>query len=143
MSRRTKAGRRRSFRRWADSMPGMGLFARAWRNLRLIELTEDFGDAGPCGELAKMRSLLVGLQRACAGRPMPPHGPLVTLTADDDLALEWGWPGGRVTVVAGRGGRDAPPWTVYWRLGDSRGQLARSAEPPVDRITSLVCPRCP
>lgn len=139
MGNRTKAGRRSSFRRWADSMPGMGLFSRAWRNLRLIEQTEDFGDAGPYGELAKMRALLNGLQRACAGRPTPPHGPLATLTADNDLALEWKWPGGLVIVVSGRSSRDAPAWTAYWRFGDSCGQLARSAEPPVDRIVSLVC----
>lgn len=134
MSKRTKAGRRGSFRRWADSMPGMGLFARAWRNLRLIEQTEDFG------ELAKMRALLNGLQRACAGRPTPPHGPLATLTADNDLALEWRWPGGHVIAVAGRDAQDAAHWRVYWRLGGTyRHKLFWGADPPVDSIVSLVC----
>lgn len=134
MSKRTKAGRRGSFRRWADSMPGMGLFARAWRNLRLIEQTEDFG------ELAKMRALLNGLQRACAGRPTPPHGPLATLTADNDLALEWRWPGGHVIAVAGRDAQDAAHWRVYWRLGGTyRHKLFWGADPPVDRVVSLVC----
>ncbi len=140
MSKRTKAGRRSSFRGWADSMPGMGLFARAWRNLRLIEQTEDFGDADPCGELAKMRALINGLQRACAGRPTPPHGPLTTLTADDDLALEWKWPGGLVIVVVGPDAQDAPHWRVYWRLGETYGhKLLWGADPPVDRVVSLVC----
>ena len=140
MSKRTKAGRRGSFRRWADSMPGMGLFSRAWRNLRLIEQTEDFGDDGPCGELAKMRALINGLQRACAGRAMPPHGPLATLTAEDELALEWKWPGGRVTAVVGPDAQDTAHWTVYWRVGHIFGHwLVWSTDPPVDIIVRLVC----
>jgi hypothetical protein len=46
------------------------------------------------------------------------------------------WP----TDASARAPDDAPHWRVYWRLGETYGhKLLWGADPPVDRVVSLVC----